>query len=188
MELNEFHQTDGWLFKRLDDGSVRIRNEALGVSHVIPAAQWVSVIAHCSPERGSDYAYRAAEAFHRSNVISVPQRPSAQRLAEIRTFFTGGEGWVMKAVDDLFREMNALRTEHDEACAHSLDAEERLHAVTRERDKAPTVTDAMVEQAAIAFGEFAHWSGSWEALPPHAQDRARDIARRALTAALGGAA
>ena len=153
MELNEFHQTDGWLFKRLDDGSVRIRNEALGVSHVIPAAEWVSVIAHCSPERGSDYAYRAAEAFHRSNVISVPQRPSAQRLAEIRAFFTGGEGWVMKAVDDLFREMNALRTEHDEACAHSLDAEERLHAVARERDEARQ--DAIV----VALAVYGWWPG-----------------------------
>ena len=57
------------MFKRLDDGSVRMRNEALGVSHVIPSAEWVSIIAHCSPERGSSYAYHAAEQFHRSKVI-----------------------------------------------------------------------------------------------------------------------
>ena len=64
MELYEFHQKDGWMFKRLDDGSVRIRNDALGVSHIIPAVEWVSVLSFLHPERGSSQAFAASESFH----------------------------------------------------------------------------------------------------------------------------
>ncbi len=41
-ELNEFHQDGGWLFKRLDDGSVRIRHGEY--VHLIPPNEWESVV------------------------------------------------------------------------------------------------------------------------------------------------
>jgi hypothetical protein len=41
-EVGEFHQRDGWYFKRLPDGSVRIRKD--GLQHIIPANEWESVI------------------------------------------------------------------------------------------------------------------------------------------------
>ena len=45
MEINEFHESDGWMFKRIpEDGRVRIRNEALGVEHFISANAWQSVV------------------------------------------------------------------------------------------------------------------------------------------------
>jgi hypothetical protein len=80
MELNEFHQKDGWMFKRLDDGSVRIRNEALDISHTIPANEWVSVLAFLAPHVGTPESYAAAEAFH-----------SAPRAGATATGGTGGQ-------------------------------------------------------------------------------------------------
>lgn len=64
MELYEFHQTDGWMFKRLEDGSVRIRNDSLGVHHTIPSAEWVSVLSFLHPGRGSAQSHVDAERFH----------------------------------------------------------------------------------------------------------------------------
>jgi hypothetical protein len=40
-EIGEFHQRDGWYFKRLPDGPVRIRKDEL--IHIIPANEWESV-------------------------------------------------------------------------------------------------------------------------------------------------
>jgi hypothetical protein len=58
-EIGEMHWKDGWLFKRLDDGSVRIRVWRPFVAvpgpyetAVIPAAEWVSLIHHLG--EGSD--------------------------------------------------------------------------------------------------------------------------------------
>lgn len=55
MESNEFHWTDGWYFKRNDDGSVRIRKRliptdeaAIIAEATIPALEWVSIASHCT--------------------------------------------------------------------------------------------------------------------------------------------
>jgi hypothetical protein len=55
VELNEFHWTDGWYFKRNDDGSVRIRKRTISTDEApiiaeatIPALEWVSIASHCT--------------------------------------------------------------------------------------------------------------------------------------------
>ena len=49
--MNEFHWTDGWYFKRNDDGSVRIRKRTISADDApiiaeatIPAIEWVSIV------------------------------------------------------------------------------------------------------------------------------------------------
>jgi hypothetical protein len=55
VEMNEFHWTDGWYFKRNDDGSVRIRKRTISTDDApiiaeatIPALEWVSIASHCT--------------------------------------------------------------------------------------------------------------------------------------------
>ena len=55
MEINEFHWTEGWYFKRNDDGSVRIRKRTASnddapiiAEATIPALEWVSIASHCT--------------------------------------------------------------------------------------------------------------------------------------------
>lgn len=43
-EIGEFHHKDGWYFKRLEDGSVRIRIEDLRGEHIIPPNEWASIV------------------------------------------------------------------------------------------------------------------------------------------------
>lgn len=55
-EIGEFHHNDGWYFKRLEDGSVRIRirktpeTEAMFadrvkyIDHLVPALEWASIL------------------------------------------------------------------------------------------------------------------------------------------------
>lgn len=55
-EIGEFHHTDGWYFKRLEDGSVRVRirvtpatapmftNRVEVIEHLIPAREWASIV------------------------------------------------------------------------------------------------------------------------------------------------
>jgi len=57
VEINEFHWTDGWYFKRNDDGSVRIRKRTVSSDEApivaeatIPAFEWVSIASHCTAE------------------------------------------------------------------------------------------------------------------------------------------
>lgn len=59
----EFHWTDGWFFRRVDDGDVEIRKHTDGVDTVVrvPRHQWVSIITHVS---AAPYDYHAAEALH----------------------------------------------------------------------------------------------------------------------------
>lgn len=63
MEIGEYHHTDGWFFKRLKDGSVRIRVEGVNTivtpindttdritvgraaaEHIIPPSEWASIV------------------------------------------------------------------------------------------------------------------------------------------------
>lgn len=71
MEPGDFHWQNGWYFKRLDDGSVRIRlREKMGAfiedrvyeAH-IPPAEWASIISFVSA-RGEPAAYPDAVKFH----------------------------------------------------------------------------------------------------------------------------
>ena len=98
-------------------------------------------------------------------------RLSAERLAEIRAFFVGGEGWVMKAVADLFAELDAVTIERDTYNT-------ALGVVTRERDEARTVTYEMVERAYAAYAAYA---------PTFHDPQGYGAMRAALVAALGGA-
>jgi hypothetical protein len=56
-EPGQMHHADGWYFKRMDDGALRIQVRSGGVhenvdkEHLIPAAEWVSIIA----EMGSPF-------------------------------------------------------------------------------------------------------------------------------------
>ena len=54
MESGEFHWTEGWYFKRLDDGSVRIRKQSRTSDNdfdniavaTISALEWQSIVDH----------------------------------------------------------------------------------------------------------------------------------------------
>ena len=66
MKVGEFHWSDGWYFKRLDTGSVRIVkviDQDHVISTVIPAAEWASIISFASA-KGEPRNYQAAVAFH----------------------------------------------------------------------------------------------------------------------------
>lgn len=73
-EIGEMHWKDGWLFKRLDDGSVRIRKafgemtvegetKPIEITATIPAAEWVSLIHHLGKDQTVE-AMQAAADFH----------------------------------------------------------------------------------------------------------------------------
>lgn len=65
MEIGEFHHTNGWYFKRLDDGSVRIRVGEAKLQ-VIPPREWASIVAHLAHVAPGDEAekYTQACALH----------------------------------------------------------------------------------------------------------------------------
>jgi len=61
MGNGEFHRIDGWFFKRLDNGDVRVRHVEGDGPIVIPALQWCSIVVAVSKDP-SDYA--AVERMH----------------------------------------------------------------------------------------------------------------------------
>jgi len=66
METGEFHWTNGWYFKRLDDSSVRVRKkngDEIVAEAIIPSAEWVSIILHVSKDSYMG-DIKAAEKFH----------------------------------------------------------------------------------------------------------------------------
>lgn len=67
MEMGEFHWNDGWYFKRLDDGSVRIRKRESSqsdapilVEAVVPPLEWCSIASHVTA-KGESQNYRVME-------------------------------------------------------------------------------------------------------------------------------
>jgi hypothetical protein len=69
MEMGEFHWTDGWYFKRMDDGAVRVRHyDPSGhmdtIAITIPPNEWASIIAHVGATGGTAEGYAAADALH----------------------------------------------------------------------------------------------------------------------------
>lgn len=71
-EVGEFHERDGWYFKRLPDGSVRIRVERLRVlpdgwtheEHIISANSWCSIIAEVGRYGETPHTFSEGQAFH----------------------------------------------------------------------------------------------------------------------------
>jgi hypothetical protein len=71
MEPGEFHWTNGWYFKRLDDGSVRIRKQDSNVPNgqniavcVIPMAEWASIVSFVSKGGETGDRFNRALQFH----------------------------------------------------------------------------------------------------------------------------
>lgn len=72
-EIGEFHSRDGFYFKRLPDGSVRIRiaedakSDAKTLRQIkLPASEWASVVANVSASGETAESHRAAVSFHGS--------------------------------------------------------------------------------------------------------------------------
>lgn len=75
-----FHVTDGWCFKREDDGAVVLSHEFDSVEEGkgsttfrIDADAWASVIASVANQEGNDpgVLFRVAEQFHAGNLSVV---------------------------------------------------------------------------------------------------------------------
>ena len=69
MEHGEFHSEHGLCFKRMEDGSVRVRLYDPDVRRVqreidLDASTWASVIAHVSKRGGTPKTHQTAEEFH----------------------------------------------------------------------------------------------------------------------------
>jgi len=62
VRVGEFHESDGWYFLRLQDGSVRIRYWS--VTHDISPSAWASVVATVSLKGENTGRYQAALEFH----------------------------------------------------------------------------------------------------------------------------
>lgn len=64
-----FHWNHGIYFKRNEDGSVLMQRATLDGEHVyervvIPAYEWCSIIANCSPTGETTDGWEAAKKFH----------------------------------------------------------------------------------------------------------------------------
>lgn len=59
-----FHTTDGWHWRRLEDGTVQVFNDRLGVQHKMDASTWASVVASVSAGGETAERFAQAEAFH----------------------------------------------------------------------------------------------------------------------------
>jgi hypothetical protein len=70
-EMGEMHWSNGWMFKRLENGAVRIRKqisdpdggEPIEVTAEIPAAEWVSLIHHLGSQQTAE-AFQVARELH----------------------------------------------------------------------------------------------------------------------------
>lgn len=83
MEIGEFHHTGGWYFKRLEDGSVRIRirnssetgaifaDRVEYIDHIVPPNEWASIVASVSAFDGA-VSYGAATRLHAGQYEPVP--------------------------------------------------------------------------------------------------------------------
>lgn len=69
MEVGEFHWRNGWFFKRMDDGSVRIWHrgatvDVLNVPISIPPSEWASIVCSVSRDGESCARWNQAQDFH----------------------------------------------------------------------------------------------------------------------------
>jgi hypothetical protein len=86
MEIGNFHNRDGWYFKRLEDGSVRIQKTTTAhvdapveYEHVIPENEWASIVAHVSVGGETGDSYQEAREFHAGRRFILDAR-AHQRL------------------------------------------------------------------------------------------------------------
>jgi hypothetical protein len=74
--LYGFHWANGWIFKRLDDGSVRLRkhngsHETVPVAEaIIPAREWASIVCSVSKLGETGERWNKAQDFHGRPVSS----------------------------------------------------------------------------------------------------------------------
>lgn len=80
MDVGEFHWTNGWYFKRNDDGSVRVRkcesamiDAPVSFELTIPPFEWVSLVAHLAPG-GEPANYEKAKVLHLPTATIFCQR------------------------------------------------------------------------------------------------------------------
>lgn len=66
-----FHWQDGWFFKRVPDGNVRVRHYADGgasdeilTEFVVPPNEWASIVCSVSHDGEDGERYRRALIFH----------------------------------------------------------------------------------------------------------------------------
>ncbi len=78
-EIGEMHWREGWMFTRLQNGSVRIRlNDGIEASSdaiptaIIPAAEWVSIVHHLAAEQ-------TAESMKQATTLHVCERERAEK-------------------------------------------------------------------------------------------------------------
>lgn len=109
----------------------------------------------------------------------MSERPSAERLAFLREQLR-----LQPGVPELFIELDAVTRERDEMRDSLGVVISKNYDLTRERDEARTVTDEMVERAAVEIFDEASHLIMWP--DTGSQHHYRILARRALTAALGG--
>lgn len=77
MEIGEFHNREGWYYKRIDDkGTVRIRKRASAhedapvVAEIeIPENEWASIVAHVTAGGETGASWRAAREFHAGKCV-----------------------------------------------------------------------------------------------------------------------
>lgn len=61
-EPGEYHQRDGWYFKRVEEGNVQIRHGL--IVHTIPADEWASVVASVSAGGETSRSWTMANELH----------------------------------------------------------------------------------------------------------------------------
>lgn len=68
LEPGEFHWRDGITFRRLSDGSVRLKYPINPRGDIetrdIPAPEWATIVAHVSTDGGSAESFAKATALH----------------------------------------------------------------------------------------------------------------------------
>jgi hypothetical protein len=82
----QFNESSGWMFRRVEDGSVEIQPGAtvLGAGgypvHLVSPDAWASMVAHVSARGESGETFRAAQAFH-AGTVSTTISTRAELLA-----------------------------------------------------------------------------------------------------------
>lgn len=68
--MEGFHSHDGWFWKRLPDGSVRVRFHGNppasepALEHIVDASSWASIVASVCLEGENSVSFREAERLH----------------------------------------------------------------------------------------------------------------------------
>lgn len=100
-EPGEMHWRDGWHFKCVEDGAVRLRDFATNRIAIIPAPEWVSLIHHLAAEQTTDSFQQAIELHN--GVSRVPDQgwqPPKGRTMTVMACPHGCGGFVDTGKDD----------------------------------------------------------------------------------------